>query len=76
MQVLISLTRSIPRPAIQNASLKGELFAYSEPILSALNDKLGDNLVKVRQLAEESIMSLAEHPNFGVGACLSTIMRS
>lgn len=76
MQTLISLTRGIPRPQITNANLKGELYAYTDPIISTLNDKLGDNLVKVRQLAEETFLSMAEHPNFGVGACLNVLMRS
>ena len=76
MQVLIGVTRNIQRPNITNSNLKGELFAYTEPILSALNDKLGDNLIKVRQLSEEALLSLSEHPSFGVSACLSTLFRS
>lgn len=56
--------------------MKGELFAYTDPILSALNDKLGDNLAKVRTLAEQSLLELSGHPNFGIGACLSILMRT
>ena len=75
MQTLISICRQV-NPKITNAALKGELFAYTEPIISALNDKLGDNLVKVRQLSEESFMALAEHSQFGVGACFNVLFRS
>lgn len=47
MQFLIGLCRSV-RPNITNGNLKGELNSHSDAILSALNDKLGDNLIKVR----------------------------
>ncbi len=48
MSLLKEVTRVIPRPNITNSNLKGELFAYTDPLISALNDKLGDNLIKVR----------------------------
>lgn len=66
MQCLINVCRSVPHPSISNGNLKGELQSFIEPILSSLNDKLGDNLVKVRNLAEDSFLALAEHPNFGL----------
>lgn len=65
MQLLMNLCRSC-RPNISNQSLKGELHAYTEPILTSLNDKLGDNLAKVRSVSEDSFLSMADHPNFGV----------
>jgi hypothetical protein len=47
MTLLINLCRG-STPNISNSNLKGELFAYTDPILTALGDKIGDNLVKVR----------------------------
>jgi hypothetical protein len=61
---------------ISNQSLRGELQSYTEPIFSILNDKLGDNLVKTRALAEESFLAMTEHPNFGVAASLNLLMRA
>ena len=58
------------------SSLKGELNSYMEPILSALNDKLGDNIVKTRQLAEESFMAMAEHQSFGVNICVNSLLKA
>ncbi len=47
-----------------------------EPILTALNDKLGDNIVKTRQLAEESLMGMAEHQSFGVNICINSFLKA
>lgn len=52
MQFLINLCRSLTHPNITNSNMKGELFSYTDPVISTLNDKLGDNLAKVRTLAE------------------------
>jgi hypothetical protein len=64
MQFLTNLCRNL-RP-ILNPNLKGELQFYTEPILSALVEKLGDNLMKVRNSAEDAFLAMAEHPSFGV----------
>jgi|LauGreDrversion4_2_1035121.scaffolds.fasta_scaffold85453_3 hypothetical protein len=76
MQFLVQLCRSIERPNITGSSLKGELNSYMEPILTALNDKLGDNIVKTRQLAEESLMGMAEHQSFGVNICINSFLKA
>lgn len=44
-------------------------------ITSTIIDKLGDNLQKVRLAAEECLISISDHPCFGVGICLRNIMR-
>ena len=75
MNFLITICRMMA-PNISNQALKGELFSYTRPILSAINDKLGDNLVKVRTLAEDSLMAMAEHPSFGLSPCLNMIFSS
>ena len=75
MNFLITIC-SMMSPNISNSALKGELFSYTEPILSAINDKLGDNLVKVRTLAEDSLMAMAEHSAFGLQPCLNMLYRS
>lgn len=62
------------RPSLNN-QLKGELQSYTDHIISALVDKLGDNLQKLRTHAEDSILSMCEHPSFGVQPCLSVIVR-
>jgi hypothetical protein len=76
MQFMVSLCRSLERPNVNSAALKGELAAYTEPILAALNDKLGDNLVKTRQLAEEAFMAMAEHSSFGVNTCVGSVIKA
>lgn len=58
-----------------NGGLKGELQSYTEPILSCLVDKLGDNLMKVRASAEDAIMAMTEHPSFGVSLCLHNLIK-
>lgn len=63
MTFLTNLCRNL-KP-ILNGSLKGELQSYTEPIISSLVDKLGDNLMKVRSSAEDALLSMAEHPAFG-----------
>jgi hypothetical protein len=60
----VSLCRNI-RPNL-TSNQKGELQFYTEPIISACVDKLGDNLMKIRTGAEDAIMSIADHPSFGV----------
>jgi len=50
---------------ILNPTLKGELQSYTEPIISSLVEKLGDNLMKVRTSAEDAILAMTEHPAFG-----------
>lgn len=44
---------------ILNGTLKGELQSYTEPIISSLVEKLGDNLMKVRTSAEDALLSIA-----------------
>jgi hypothetical protein len=75
MTVLINLCKG-STPTINNSNLKGELYSYTEPILSILSDKIGDNLVKVRSLAEDSMIAMAEHPSFGLSPVLTTLFRS
>ena len=59
MQFLTNLCKSL-NPVISGA-LKGELQSYTEPILSSLIEKLGDNLMKVRTSAEDALLAMAEH---------------
>jgi hypothetical protein len=63
-------------PNISNSNQRGELHAYTEPILTILSDKIGDNLVKARSLAEDSIIAMAEHANFGLQPVLQMLFRS
>jgi len=44
-------------------------------ITAILVEKLGDNLQKVRSAAEECIISVADHPCFGIRLCLTNIVR-
>ena len=74
MQFLTNLCRNL-RP-ILNGSLKGELQSYTDPILSALVEKLGDNLMKVRNSAEDALLAVAEHPCFGIQTCLNVLSRT
>lgn len=38
--------------------------------MGVLTEKVGDNLQKVRNSAEDAFLSCAGHPQFGVGLCL------
>jgi len=51
------------------------LQSYTEPILSCLVDKLGDNLMKVRSSAEDALLAMAEHQAFGVSAGINSLIR-
>jgi hypothetical protein len=73
MQFLTNLCRNL-RPVL-NPSLKGELQSYTEPIISCLVDKLGDNLMKLRSSAEDSLVAMAEHQAFGITVCLNNLIR-
>lgn len=73
MQMIVNLCRNL-RPSL-NSNQKGELQFYTEPIISSLVDKLGDNLMKLRTGAEEALLSMAEHPNFGVQVCMNVLTR-
>mmetsp|Transcript_11417 Transcript_11417/g.19276 ORF Transcript_11417/g.19276 Transcript_11417/m.19276 type:complete len:134 (+) Transcript_11417:1737-2138(+) len=42
--------------------------------MAFLSNKIGDNLLKVRQSSEEAFMAAAYHPLFGVKLCLSFIV--
>jgi hypothetical protein len=59
MQLLTNICKSL-NPVISGA-LKGELQSYTEPIVSSLIEKLGDNLMKVRTSAEDALLAMAEH---------------
>jgi hypothetical protein len=75
MTFLINLCKS-SNPNISNSNLKGELFSYTEPTLQALSDKIGDNLVKVRSLAEDTLLAMAEHSSFGLAPVLNMLFHS
>jgi hypothetical protein len=45
-------------------------------ILSALVEKLGENLAKIRQGSENAILALCNHSAFGVAICIDTITRN
>ena len=50
--------------------------ANTQFILQTLIEKLGDNLQKVRVVAEDAILAMCEHPSFGVKVCLTSIMKT
>jgi hypothetical protein len=74
MQFLTNLCRNL-KPNV-SGPLKGELQSYTDPIISALVEKLGDNLMKVRTSAEDALLSIAQHPYFGVQASLNVMTRA
>jgi hypothetical protein len=58
------------------SSLRGELQSYTDHIVSTCVEKLGDNLQKIRNSAEEALLSMSEHPLFGVQTCLNVLTRA
>lgn len=73
MTFLTNLCRNL-KP-ILNPGLKGELQSYTEPIISSLVEKLGDNLMKVRSSAEDAILAMTEHQAFGSQVVLQILTR-
>jgi len=61
--------------SFQNVNIGGGLRSsfngWSDSIMAVLTEKIGDNLQKVRNSAEDAFMSCAGHPEFGVQMCLS-----
>ena len=57
----------------QKRELNGNTADY---ILSILIEKLGDNLLKVRTAAEDALLSMVEHPGFGVKTVFASLVRS
>lgn len=53
-----------------NSSLRNQVNTYQDTILSYLSNKIGDNLVKVRQSSEEALLAMVAHPAFAVKNCL------
>ena len=55
---------------------KKDVVHQADFIMATLIEKLGDNLQKVRQSAEDAILAMCNHPAFGARLCLGYIMRS
>jgi hypothetical protein len=43
--------------------------------MGVLTEKVGDNLQKIRNSAEEAFLSVANHPQFGVKVCLQYLQQ-
>ena len=41
--------------------------------MPSLSEKIGDNLQKIRQRAEDAFLTLAAHGQFGVKVCLQAL---
>lgn len=46
--------------------LKSELQAFKDPIVSQLVQLLGDNVIKMRNVADDALLAVSMHPQFGV----------
>lgn len=57
-----------------NVSLDGSMRAdfnqFSDVVIGTLSEKIGDALQKIRQSAEDALLSAAGHPQFGVRSIL------
>jgi len=52
------------------------LNSFAEPLIITLVDKLGENLLKQRQAAEEALIACFEHDAFGVPYCIGFLTRT
>lgn len=50
--------------------MRGTFGGYADIILHTLTEKVGDNLQKIRQRADEAYFAAASHPQFGIKFCL------
>ena len=57
-----------------DGSQRSQFQTYSDPIVQELTHKIGDNLLKVRNSAEEAHAAVAAHPQFGVKLCLNHLV--
>jgi len=73
MNLLSTITQSYAGVNL-DGNARSEFTNYTEPIITTLVEKLGDNLQKVRFSAEEALMSAAGHKEFGVRMILSYLI--
>lgn len=52
------------------------MHGHHNVILTALIEKLGDNLAKVRQASENALLALCNHSAFGSSLCVTSIVKS
>ena len=64
LQLLTNLCNG-SSPSLSHAQRK-DVSNHSEFIVAALVEKLGDNLAKVRQNAENAVLAISSHDAFGV----------
>jgi len=73
MTFLSSICRSLVNVSL-DGSQRSQFSGYIDPILATLSEKIGDNLLKARNSAEDAFMAAVAHPQFGVKICLSFIV--
>lgn len=54
-------------------SQQRDLNIYADHILYTLIEKLGDNLQKIRQSAEDAVIGMCLHPAFGTRVCITNL---
>ena len=54
-----------------DGTMRADFNQFSEVVLGTLAEKVGDALQKIRQSAEDALISAAGHPQFGVKAVLN-----
>ena len=57
-----------------DSNARSQFTSYSDPIITTLVEKLGDNLQKIRVSAEDALMNAAGHREFGVRMVLSYLI--
>ena len=59
-----------------NPGQRKEVSTHTDFIVASLVEKLGDNLAKVRQNAENAILAMCNHDAFGVTAPITHVLRN
>ena len=54
-----------------DAGSRSQFTTYTDPIMTSLVEKLGDNLQKIRTSAEDALMGASSHKEFGIRMVLS-----
>lgn len=60
-QLLTNVCQGYPNVGL-DGSLRGAFAGYADVVLQTLTEKIGDNLQKIRQRADEAYFAAASHP--------------
>ena len=75
IQLLINVCNQLTEVKLSPSQLR-DTSASAETILQTLVEKLGDNLQKLRASAEDGILAMCLHPDFGTKVCIQSLTQT